>query len=403
MDPPVEPIPCLVTSSGQHRSPGPAAYLTRRDPIADVPKITLHGRTSIPADHIDAPYRVLPTSIGSGRKFTLKGRTEESIEGFPAGTYIPPPIGSSARSATFHQRLEGVKGDEVPGPGHYQVMQPPGKSARKATLHGVTDRSPPVLAGSPGPAYMVGIPASASGMPKWSIGRRWESGRDEGTPGPGAYEDRQRFQPALNGATFHGRVEVPEHARSPGPAAYDIQKSIIAQTPRIPMHGRCGTQGEVNQAPYRDVRKPLGGLKYSMRSRHNQEGETTPSPGYIPPPIGHDARKSQIAPRLERGHDEEVPGPGKYDPLKPLGKGAPTATFHGVSDRGPKSLGDRSPGPAEYLTWGEPGQRSPRYTLKGAKFEPEPDASPPYRDLGSTLAKPQITLHGRAPLDPSYG
>jgi hypothetical protein len=159
---------------------------------------------------------------------------------------------------------------------------------------------------------------------------------------------------------------------------------------------------DVTTAPYRDVREPLGGYRYSLRGRYDTDPDDTPGPGYVPPPFGRDAQKSHIASRYPGESPADTPGPGRYLPERPLGADAPSATMHGPKDRG-AAAADRSPGPAEYSTAGAAGANTPRFTLKGARVEPKRDPTGEYHDLGSTLAKPKTTLHGRPALDAAFG
>jgi hypothetical protein len=143
-----------------------------------------------------------------------------------------------------------------------------------------------------------------------------------------------------------------------------------------------------------------------LRSRINiTDPNTNPEGVYVPPAFGRDGRRATIAPRYSNDHHEETPSPDQYNPHRELGVEARKAAFHGPTDRGPDNLGARSPGPAEYSAT-DPAtykERSPRFTLKGAKYDAELDPSGAYRDLGSTLEKPKTTIHIRPTLDPSYG
>ena len=112
---PPEPIPFLVTSSGANASPGPAATSTRGDPLVDVPKTYLKGRHPDRNDVNTAPYRDIGSTIGKGKRFTLKGRCEEPMpESGPSPDYVPPPFGSGARAATVHTKTQESTKESTP-------------------------------------------------------------------------------------------------------------------------------------------------------------------------------------------------------------------------------------------------------------------------------------------------
>lgn len=396
----------LITSSGASRSPGPASYTTRSEPGKDSLKYTLHQRTKLPEEKLDAPYRVLPSTVGVGHKYTFKGRYTLSTDSTPSPEYIPPSIGHDARTSTMHIKTRELPKLETPGPGQYNITPRIGNEGRKATMHGPKDRAPPVNSNTPGPGtYMYGIQPNRRTLPSFSIGRRLNSVNHETTPGPGTYENTLALRPNRNVGSFHMRHRSVETERSPGPATYTTTKDILAHTPRINMHGRMKELSDINDAPYRDVSTKMGqeGPKYSMRSRYTLSNESTPSVNYVPPNFGSDVTRTTIAPKYSVEHDENVPGPGQYTPQKPIGYDARKATMHGPRDR-TVDTPNRSPGPSEYTPDPSPTQpRSPRFTMKGARFEPKRDPTGEYLDLGTSLTGPKYSFRGRPGLDLSYG
>ncbi|KAK8837689.1 Outer dense fiber protein 3-like protein 2 [Tritrichomonas musculus] len=401
---PPEPIPFLVTSSGANASPGPASTSTRGDPLTDVPKTYLKGRHPDRNDVNTAPYRDVGSTIGKGKKFTLKGRCEEPMpETGPSPDYVPPPFGSGARAATVHQRAKESTKESTPGPGQYQDRYSIGSNARKSTFHGPRDRGFPVREGAPGPgSYAAQMPPNKTNNARIVIGHRLTEGHTESTPGPGQYK-----VPTLAPNKSKGNIGVRLTSNSvrdgPGPAEYETQTNTLSNIPRIYLHGRVENHQEVNQAPYRVIRRSSETPRYSMRSRYYQSSETTPGVDYVPPAFGKDSRKVGIGRRLPTHENETTPGPGAYKPVSPKDLGsARKSTFHGPRTRSaaPQTA---SPGPAEYgPDYNAIKSRSPRFTMKGAKYEEKRDKTGEYVDLGSTNRGPRYSLGARPALACAY-
>jgi hypothetical protein len=212
--------------------------------------------------------------------------------------------------------------------------------------------------------------------------------------------------PSKNASICHIRSTLPELDRSPGPAAYSTEQSIIAATPRIHMHTRNAPITDGLDPPLRDIRSDgLGGVKYSLRSRVNiANSDMNPAPEYVRPDFGKDGVKPAISPRYSHDFKDETPAPCHYTPHKPLGADGVKSAFHGRAERGPGDFSARSPGPAEYGVSSADAykNKSPRFTIKSGKYTPARDPPGEYRDLGSTLATPKTVIHVRPSLDPCF-
>ncbi|OHS95381.1 hypothetical protein TRFO_10512 [Tritrichomonas foetus] len=412
----MELIPIHITTSGQTKSPGPGSYMTRREIGSEATKITFHQRTSKKEDITNAPYRVIPSTIGSGKKYSLKGRLAETPNDINISPdYTPPSFGSNIPKISLHsKRIESEK-EVTPGPGAYQIPNDISKGGKSVSFHGPKNRSDHLINGdpnaSPGPGnYSVGIQPNRKSLPSYSIGRRYNSvPREDVSPGPGAYENTQALSPRKYGIAFHARHVLADLPRSPGPATYDTTKNIISQTPRIYMHGRTEQKTDICSAPYQKInyQQIQTSRHYSMRSRLPIIGESTnstPASEYIPPQFGSDAKKSMISPRYQLHNPEEIrPDPCQYSPTKPFGSDGKKTIFHGRKERGP-DIHENSPGPCEYSPDATTLQkRSPRFTMKGSKYEPKIESSGEYVCLNSTLNQPKTTFHGRDSLELTFG
>jgi hypothetical protein len=160
-----------VTSSPTTH-PGPGTY-TIRGSIGSSPRYTFKGRHVIPERPNTAPYRELPSTIGTGRSATLSSRYERPATASPGPSYVPPPLGSSARRSALSSRHEPTDPRAgVPGPGRYRVPAPFGRSAPKFTFRG---RTPVAVYSndSPGPAtYRISADAGRSRAPAATLHSR---------------------------------------------------------------------------------------------------------------------------------------------------------------------------------------------------------------------------------------
>jgi hypothetical protein len=131
--------------------------------------------------------------------------------------------------------------------------------------------------------------------------------------------------------------------------------------------------------------------------------DDTPGPTYVPPLFGSRTTTNSIRPRLKPQAEDETPGPNQYRALKGTEIGnAEKATFHGPKDRGFGAF-DGIPSGADYSPdYVAYKGRSPRFTLKGAKYDPPPAKTGEYVRLGDTNRAPRYSMKGRPTLGVSY-
>ena len=104
---------------------------------------------------------------------------------------------------------------------------------------------------------------------------------------------------------------------TPGPGSYNPTMFGKPSSPRFTLKSRQERRVEVLDVPYRKIPSSIGDVpRISLGSRHPTKPlESTPGPEYIPPIIGHDAKKSSFGKRVDRSRDTraDIPGPGTYD------------------------------------------------------------------------------------------
>ena len=135
----------------------------------------------------------------------------------------------------------------------------------------------------------------------------------------------------------------------PGPGAYDTRGENDG--PKFTIKGRHSSPERPITAPYRSIPTTVGeGPKYSLASRTGtQTVQDTPGPSYVPPPLGHDAKKSSMSPRHSHDIDpyRDNPGPGAYNVQPKFANDAPKSTMHQRTKM--IEPGTASPGPGAYM------------------------------------------------------
>lgn len=204
---------------------------------------------------------------------------------------------------------------------------------------------------------------------------------------------------------------------SPGPAAYKISRKFKGKCPAIKMRSRREEKKEVLKAPYYNVKGKFGDVpKVNMHVRtQEKEKWTPPGPSYVPPAFGSDAHKIGISPPAatkvrvrtadgtgtslgRRRNPDATPGPGPGMYL--------TRTHEWDADgrRGCSILGHRdfnydkkhSPGPGAYTPkFDKILPQSPKTNIRPKHGKKDPESTPGYRNLGSTLGGPSYTMKRR--------
>lgn len=403
-DAPPEPIGTYVTSSARMSSPGPGAYTTRKEISDDIPKIKIKGRYEEKRDVNNAPYVDIKTTIGTGIKWTMKGRTKINEPESTPGPYdYSKPLGSDSPKVYIHTKTDHEHREITPGPGEYKVTSDFGDPRKGARFHGPSERSMPTKNDTPGPgAYKIREPQTARGA---RIGQRTYKDQVEDTPGPGQYQT-PRFSPNKNKGYIGQIIRETVDITGPGPASYDTQRKILASTPRIYMHGRTKEHVDVTSAPYQDTRPKYSGPRYSMRSRYySRDTETTPGVDYCPPEFGKDLPPVKITGTRRERSVEVTPGPGSYYVSKSFGSDAIKSTFHGPRTRGiSTAVSGSTPSPADYsVSLNGVRPSSPRISIGRRYHSEQISQGGEYVQLQSTLRGPKFTMRPRATLDVCYG
>lgn len=187
---------------------------------------------------------------------------------------------------------------------------------------------------------------------------------------------------------------------NPGPGAYETRGKLGG--PSWTMKGRHEQATRPITAPYRSLPSTVGsGPKISLASRHKERtGDDTPGPSYIPPGIGSDARKSTMASRHTplRSSMADTPGPGAYTIEAKFANDAPKATLHGRT--GTNDASTASPGPGAYMpNMDAVKRRAPSASMHIRTKLHQPEDTPGYYNIGSTLQGPKFTIGRREGLD----
>ena len=393
-----------VTSS-QSSTPGPGAYTPGFAAKAKAPAYTLKGRHESSQQITDAPYRDLPSSIGAGPKISLASRhAQRASDSSPGPSYIPPPLGSDAKKSSFsfrHPDSRDLSSDN-PGPGAYSLEPLFAKDAKKFTLHGRTGDSFQISSQSPGPAaYNPDYLATRTRPPSSTFHVRTAIQQTSDiTPGPGAYA----ISRDLGGrtATFHTRSSYTStSSATPGPGAYNPSlASTMKNTPSYTMKSRHDPpSSSINTAPYHNIPSTIGvGPRISLGSRREvRTTQETPGPSYVPPSFGSDAKKLTFGGGRylqSRSGDSDTPGPGAYMVPSTFGREGIRSSMH--SRHAEPNTANASPGPgAYYPDYNFTKPRAPSASMHIRTRMNQPESTPGYYDIGSTLTVPKFTIGRR--------
>jgi hypothetical protein len=191
---------------------------------------------------------------------------------------------------------------------------------------------------------------------------------------------------------------------APGPASYKTDRDVLYGVPGIPMHVRTPEYQDINKAPYRNTRLPVSeSPRYSMRGKYVLAGDDVPGPTYVPPRFGSGTTTNSIRPRWKEQEQQQTPAADAYRPKtgREIGT-AEKATFHGPKDRGfgePNGFPSGADYSPDYVLYKG---RAPRFTMKGAKYDPPKDQTGGYVAPKGTNDSPRYSFKGRPGLDISY-
>ena len=201
-------------------SPGPGAYNTAPPAGSGVPKFSIRPR--LPTEEMNhnlskAPYQNLPSTVGSGPKFSFGQRLNiaEKQQGSPGPSYLPPKFGSDAQKSAFHGRfMEDIQPKEKRGGDADGEEEGEGKKKEKS----------PNKYG-PGPdQYQLGSTVG-TGHKFTMKGRNFPPEKAEVSPGPGAYT------PKFTAALDHVPPPITIRDRLKDPADKEPKGKYVALPP----------------------------------------------------------------------------------------------------------------------------------------------------------------------------
>jgi hypothetical protein len=212
---------------------------------------------------------------------------------------------------------------------------------------------------------------------------------------------------------------------SPGPAYYHVSRRFKKRSPVILMKGRHDLPPDRIDAPYYNFPSLIGkvtkvGLHGRAEVRPHWE---PPGPNYMPPKFGSDAHKIAIAPPSvgggttrgagggkegqagaatslgRRRNPDETPGPGPAASMLREhsfdADGRVGYTIKGFHDFNYDNT--ISPGPGKYMPRFQAVlPAAPKIAFHDRPKQKDPQSTPGYRELGSTLSGPKWTMKARA-------
>lgn len=223
-----ECIAHITPSVTKYASPGPAYYNVPRKFSNQCPPIKMKGRHKLEQEPNKAPYYNIPSSLGKVPKVTLHGRTDEKNKFVvPGPTYVPPKFGADAyKIGIAPPRKRPDKNRKCKG--EDGKMTPLGR------------RNPDATPG-PGPAFNI-------------RGHDFDANGRAGTAIKGHHDFKY------------------DQTVSPGPARYKPRyDKVLPQAPKIGFHDRPKAKEPEVTAGYRNIGSTLGGYKYSMKARADDD------------------------------------------------------------------------------------------------------------------------------------
>lgn len=373
----------------------------------------------------------IPSTIGSGPKYTMRRRHKEYEKDYnPGFDELPSTLDKRGRS--IGSRYRSRERDVYPGPSYNTSTIGTG---RKSTIH---TRNPPKENENPGPGSYdikrdLDGPAYTCGT-----GKRNDFIQDHIIVPPGSYELPQPMS-QRRPATISSRAREPYKKKAhPGPC-YEVQKPIGSDARKVqfpkgprdlpippgpgpadyqsiePGFGRQSKltsrmktkhptkEPERNNMPYYDIGTTINPKKRSHGVRPKTSYETmSPGPTYnIGTTINPKNRTIGIRHVYHDPH-EDIPSPDSYwmgevTPMPP-----PIVSIVGPSDRAPINEKEEKlkPGPGYYETprsQFRPGEKGYKFAAgrKEADLYPRPDTAAPYHSTKSTLGGPMYTIGSR--------
>ena len=368
----------IIHATSKFQTPGPGAYMPPSSFGNESPRYSIANRYKDKKNTTDGSYQAIPSTIGTGPKWTLGVKHKEfGPMKTPGPLYAPPAFGSDSPKISFHQKRYEKKVESTPGPLTYE--DPTLKTSPRYTMR---QRVYPKNDGescSPGPGkyhpdYEYVLPSAR----RTTIQNRTYDRKIEPTPGP--YDVPNDYKP--RGISFHQKGYEPKPDITPGPGKYVTEKQFGSDSRKCAIRPRIFQKEYHNDAPYQKIPETFGtGPKQSFRIRPKDRNyEITPGPLYAPPAFGSDMPKISMHMRPEEKNTQKTPGPYSY-------KLDDTSRKYTIQSRAfPPNEGKiDGPGPGKYSPDYDYVLPSPQKPSIHVKI---PDKKPEYQGSGFIAAPP---------------
>ena len=374
----------IHATSSATKTPGPGAYMPPSMFGNESPKYTIKNRYKDRPNTTDGSFQNIPSTIGTGHKYSFGVRPKDSNKFVPPGpSYIPPAFGTDAHKSSFHSRGYEKKQESTPGPVAFDDptrKQSPRYTMRPRIFMKDNDNC------SPGPGkYNPDYDKVLPGTRKSTITSRHPGPKAEVTPGP--YD--VPLSPDLRPISFHRRHADPKRDDTPGPGKYNTDRGFGTDARKSAIHLRLEEKRFVNQAPYEKIPELFGnsGRKWSLSGRPKERNtESTPGPSYMPPAFGSDTTKVSFHGKGYEPKRAQSPGPYMV-PIEPGGRKYSIKGRNYAPD-----AKNNGPGPGKYNpNYDVTLPSSPKTGIRVKLQEPKPKASPGYYML-PPFSGPKITI-----------
>ena len=387
---------------GDQTSPGPGSYNIPSCFGNTSPRFTIRRRfpdkkTESCPEFLDIRPR------NNSPRYSIRPRISTADSSCtPGPSYVPKPMGTPSiktnhpkrgkQVASPRQRKYEIYDKSIQGPAEFDISKANyqkspytyiGKREKSAWLEPSENPAPD--------AYRPDFATTQPRSPRYSI-RGVPKAKDETIgPGPGGLNIPSDF--GKGQATIHIRHKEYEPFDTPGPGEYevsrDIGKDARASTigPRLDRKPQLDTIEELVMLP--SIFGKSRGI--SIGSKRDTKIQRTPGPGdynttqnnykrgitLTPKETEEDIRKKEeLKKKLPYVGDD--PGPGSYNPrFDPIYPQSPRYSFGEKTEHGTAvSLSDNGvPSPDMYKCNDEIMVNSPKFTIKGRNFVPDPKSS----------------------------
>jgi len=390
-------------------SPGPGSYSVPSDFGNRAPKISIKNKYETKDRTVGSPYQMVPSTIGTGKKYSISSRIDvRTYVETPGPDYVPPQFGAEAPKCYFHIRnsVGVVKKSDIPGPGAYVTEKQFGKDGKKFSIQ---NRAFVKEEGEiPGPGVGKLLPDYSKVLkkpPQTSIGNRYQKNKQAETlPGPADYDIPRRL--STTSSSLHGVSRKPKTEISPGPAQYVPPTLFGNNAPKYSIRSKSEMKREIVDPPIQKLPDTFGkGPQISFHTKpiSREAPETLPGPDYVPPPFGNGAPKWSLTSRHPpKSSLSSTPGPAAYD--NTIMNSGRSYTIKGRNYPPPETKSPGGPGPAGYT----PEYRrvlpsTPQTSIQNRYNEKSDKGGLGYFDLGSTLKGPKFTIGSKENVEIAVG